>query len=197
MWRRLTRGVRLRTAPERAPINPKSPPFDPRVAIGGLANFRVAKQRSGMPVAIGNFFPHRGQLLDQGMVRREMADRIGGARVARNQEGLATAAAEILLAAGAALARLLHPVGAAERYERGRGSPDVGQRVLAHGPELEPGYDLGGVAWQHAACRRDIERAATPSADAGLGEARVIVRHHRVDDDAAMVFRAQHFDLAP
>ena len=68
-----------------------------------------------MAVAVSNILARGGQLLDQRMMRRQMADRIGGARVARDQKGLAAAAAEVMVAARATLAGLLHPVGAAER----------------------------------------------------------------------------------
>src|ERR1700690_4557970 len=107
MWRRLS-PLSVRERPRSAPpLAPSLHHLTPGLQSGGLAHFRVAKQRSGMPVAVGNFFSHRGQMLDQSMVRREMADRIGGAGVARDQEGLAAAAAEILLAAGGAFSRRL------------------------------------------------------------------------------------------
>src|SRR5262249_12417554 len=79
------------------------------------------------PVHVLHLFPHARQFLDDRMLGREMAHRIGGAGVAGEREGLAAAAAEVLVAARAACARLLQPVGPAEGAERGRGGPDVGE----------------------------------------------------------------------
>src|SRR5207244_4177048 len=101
------------------------------------------------------------------------------------------AAAEIKLAPRAARARLLHPCAAAERVEGRRVRPDIGERTLAHVPEFKAGNRLGGVAGQHLARRRHVERAPTPAADAGLWIAGIVVGHHGVDDDAAVVSRAQ------
>ena len=66
-----------------------------------------------------------------------MADGIGGARLARNQEGLAATAAEVLLAALATFARLPHPARAAKRRKRRRHAPDIAKRVLSYIPEFE------------------------------------------------------------
>ena len=63
--------------------------------------------------------------------------------------------------------------------------------MLAHVPEFKAGNRLGRVAGQHLARRRHVERAPAPAADAGLGIAGIVVRHHRVDDDAPVVARAQ------
>ena len=123
---------------------------------------------------------------------RERGDTPGRLRgVAGEREGLAAAAAEIELATRAARARLLHPRGAAERIEGRRVRPDIGERMLAHVPEFKAGNRLGRVAGQHLARRRHVERAPAPAADARLGIAGIVVRHHRVDDDAAVVTRAQ------
>src|SRR4051812_14894403 len=111
-------------------------------------------------------------------MRRKVAHRIGCAGITGEREGLAAAAAEILLAFRTASARLLHPVGTAKRLERGRIVPDVGERMLAHVPEIEPGNALRGMAGQYLAGRRHVERAPAPSADARLRVTRVIVRHH-------------------
>src|SRR5262249_60772442 len=101
----------------------------------------------------------------------QVADRTGGRGIAGEQEGLAAAAAEILVPPRATAARLAHPVGAAEGAE-GRGvAPDIGERVVAHRPELEPGDGFRRMARQHAAGRRDVERAPAPAADTGLGVA--------------------------
>src|SRR6266436_8151103 len=130
------------------------------------------------------------------MVRREMADRIGGAGVAGEREGLAAAAAEIDVAALAALARLRQEARAPEGIEGGVMFPDLAQRMVFHRPEFEARDRLGGMARQHAAGRGHVERAAAPSADARLGEAGVIVGHNGVDDDAAMMLFAQRLDTA-
>src|SRR5207244_240467 len=104
------------------------------------------------------------------------------------------AAAKILLPPRAARARLLHPAGPPKGIEGRRVLPDVGERALAHRPEFEARNALGGVARQHPAGGRDIERATAPAADAGLWITRVIVRHDRVDDDASVVALAQLLD---
>src|SRR5207302_9812655 len=88
-------------------------------------------------VRIGTVLLHRRQLHDFAMVRREMAHRIGRARVAGERERLAAATAEVDLAPLAGAAELGKEVGAAERVEGGRRDPDVGERMLLHGPELE------------------------------------------------------------
>src|SRR5947209_1445613 len=111
------------------------------------------------------------------MSRREMAHRISRVRIAGDGEGLAAAAAEVLIALGARAARLLHPVEAAECHEGGRVVPDIGERMLAHVPEIEPRNALGRVAWQHLTGRRNVERTPSPAADASLRKARVVVRH--------------------
>src|SRR5216683_5657150 len=60
----------------------------------------------------------RGDRLDQAAaLGGEMADRVGGRRVAGQREGLAAAAAPIDLAALAGAAGLEHPIGAAEAVE--------------------------------------------------------------------------------
>src|SRR3974390_1800370 len=78
MRRRLSREVHTRTAPERAPIALSLAHLTPGLQSGCLANFRVAKQRSGMAVAVGIFVANGSELLDQAMVRRQVADRVSG-----------------------------------------------------------------------------------------------------------------------
>src|SRR5437588_11182928 len=99
------------------------------------------------------------------MMGRELTHRIGRARIARECEGLATATAEIDLAPLAASARLGQEVGPAERIEGRRRGPDIDERMLAHRPELEPGYAFRRVAGQHPPGGRDIEGAPAPAAD--------------------------------
>ena len=134
--------------------------------------------------------PNRRKSGELAMIGREVAHGIGCASVTGEREGLATAAAEIQLATRAASAWLLHPCGAAKGVE-GRGvRPDVGERMLAHVPECKAGDRLGGVTRQHLPGRRHIKRAAAPTADARLRVAGIVIRNHRIDDDAAMLTRA-------
>src|SRR5882724_5882904 len=67
------------------------------------------------PIGIGLVRLRGGKLADQRVPRREMAHRIGRARVAGERVGLAATAAEILALARAAPAGFLHPVVAAKR----------------------------------------------------------------------------------
>src|SRR5215472_5726817 len=69
------------------------------------------------PVNVVHFAPHTRQFLDDRVLGREVAHRVGRAGVAGEREGLAAAAAEILSAPRARRARLLHPVGTAEGAE--------------------------------------------------------------------------------
>src|SRR5262245_35593318 len=142
---------------------------------------------SHAPVEIRRVVVNERECVDLAMIGREVADRIGRRGVAQERKGLATAAAKILLAPRAACARLLHPAGATKGVEGRRVLPDVGERMLAHRPEFETRNALGGVAREHPAGRRDIERAAAPAADTRLGIARIVVRHDRVDDNASVV----------
>src|SRR5581483_2602819 len=120
--------------PERAPSGRSSVRWYRRPRLGTrrdqvfLIPVTVA-MRLGAPspsaaVIVGHVLGDSGQRFNSRVVRREMADRIGGARIAGEQEGLATTTAEILLATLAALAGLLHPIGAAEGVEGRRRCPD-------------------------------------------------------------------------
>src|SRR5258708_19645901 len=73
------------------------------------------------------------------MVGSEVAHRIGCARLTRERKGLAAAAAEVELTTWAACAWLPHPSCAAEGIESWGIRPDIGERAIAHIPELEPG----------------------------------------------------------
>src|SRR5882757_8659648 len=97
-----------------ARVSDKSPPTRKRLA-------------SHAPVDVGRVLLHRRKLGDTGMVRRQMAHRIGRPGVAGQQEGLTTAAAEIDLTALAAGAGLRQKVGAAECIEGRRVRPDIVQ----------------------------------------------------------------------
>src|SRR5919204_5371511 len=102
-----------------------------------------------------------------------------------------TAAPEVQLATRTTRAWLLHPGGTAEGIE-GRGvCPDIAERMLAHVPEFEARNRLGGVTGQNLACWRHVERTAAPTAHARLWIAGVVVGHHGVDDDTAVMTRAQ------
>ena len=70
-------------------------------------------------VHIGGIAAFFGQLGQETMMGREMADRIGGPRVTKEGECLAPASAEILPTQFAGSAGLRHPVAAAECLERG------------------------------------------------------------------------------
>ena len=128
-------------------------------------------------------------------MRRKVANRIRCARIAHNHERLAAASAKILIAPCARFARLLHPICAAKSQESRRAAPDVGERMLTHIPELKTRNDFGGVARKDPPRGRDIERAAAPTADAGFGKARVVIGHHRINDDLAMVLGSQNLRL--
>src|SRR5215468_8519227 len=112
------------------------------------------------PVNVPRTSPDRRLLLDHMMVWREMTDRIGGAGVAGEGEGLAAAAAEIDLTALAAPARLGQEIGPAEGIEGGVVLPNLAQRMVFHRPEFETRDRFRRMARQHAAGRRHVQRAA-------------------------------------
>src|SRR6187200_3690 len=119
--------------------------------------------------------------------RRQRAGRVGVAGIAGQRKRLAAAAAEIDFPELAALARLLHPSGAAIAIEGFGILPDPGDRMIrAHAFELKPGDGFGGVAGQHLAGRRDIEELPAPATHAFLRPQRVIIRHHKVDGQNAL-----------
>src|SRR5262249_23126401 len=141
------------------------------------------------PIDVRRVRPDDREFGDKRVMGSEVAHRVRCGGIAGEREGLAATAAEIELAARAACARLLHPRGAAEGIEGRVIPPVIGERSLAHVPEFEAGYRLGGMTGQHFARRSPVEQTAAPTADARLWIAGVIVRHHRVDDDAAVVTR--------
>src|SRR5262252_8806001 len=89
------------------------------------------------PIDVGRVGVDRQEFAHQGVVRGEMAHWVGCARIAGEREGLATATAEIDVAAFAAAAWLPHPVGAPKGAEGGRGLPDFRERMIADRPEIE------------------------------------------------------------
>src|SRR6266436_7858367 len=117
----------------------------------------TTSQGSQPPINIRRILPDRRLLLHHMVMRREVADRIGGAGIAGECEGLAAAAAEIDVAALAALARLRQETGAPEGVERGVVFPDLAQRMVFHGPEFEARDRLGRMARQNAAGRGHVE----------------------------------------
>src|SRR5919197_3477392 len=103
-----------------------------------------------------------------------MAYRIGAGGVAGELERLAAAPAEVDLAAGAASARIRHPVRPAETLEERRFRPDPRQGVLAHARARE-GKRVRGGAGQDIAVGHDGELSLPPPAHAGLGVLAVVV----------------------
>src|SRR5580704_3320009 len=74
---------------------------------------------------------------DAGVMQRFVTRGVGRGGVAYECQRLAAAAAPVDLAPVARAAGLLHPFRAAEGLEGRIVTPDLGQRVLAHVPELE------------------------------------------------------------
>src|SRR5262249_136216 len=142
------------------------------------------------PIDVRRVGPNRRKSGELAVVGREMAHGIGCASVTGEREGLAAAAAEIHPATRPASAWLLHPRAAAKGIEGRRVRPDVGERMLAHVPESKAGDRLGGMTRQHLPGRRHVQRTPAPTADARLRVAGIVVRNHRIDDDATMLARA-------
>src|ERR1700730_16369943 len=92
---------------------------------------------SSPTIDVGHVFAYRGLLLDQVMMRREMADRIGPLGVSRDGNRRAAASPEVEFPPLAASARLRQEAGAAEGAERRRGLPDLLQRIILDRPEFE------------------------------------------------------------
>jgi hypothetical protein len=109
-------------------------------------------------------------------------------RVAGEREGPAAAAAKSCSRADAR-AGLLHQ--AVPRNALNAGAfAQIGERMFAHVPELEAGNRFGGMAGQHLATGVTLSERRL-AADARFGIARVVIRDHRVNDDVAVVTRAQ------
>src|SRR6266571_5556203 len=105
----------------------------PASASGAMLAFRL--QRAAGKIAIEETGLAGGGLLlglleDLLMHRRQRAGRIGIAGVAGQRKGLAAAAAKVDFAELAALARLLHPSGAAIAVEGLGILPDPGDRMI-------------------------------------------------------------------
>src|SRR5215472_17884660 len=108
-------------------------------------------------------------------------DRISCVRSTGQQECLAAAPAKVLAAPLATAARFGHPVLATKLVEGSRLSPDPLERVSLHMFEFDPGNHTGGVARKSTTRRIDQYQSPCPSAHAGLGIARVIIRHNIID----------------
>ncbi len=119
------------------------------------------------------------------MVRRAVADRVGGRGIAQQSQRLAAAAAEIHLAPLAGAARLLHPARAAKALEGVARVPYLRQPPLPARSKLIARDGIRRVAGQHAAVGGDVDEPAAPAAHAGLGQVGVQIGQHVVDDQLA------------
>ena len=124
--------------------------------------------------------------VDFGALRGEVTDGIGGGGVSREQESLAAAAAEVLLAAVAGLAGFLHPNFSAEFLEGGGVFPDFTEGAVLHVFKSEAGNDLRGVAGKRVAVRCDEHQLAAPAAHAGLGIFGVVVWDYIFDSNLVL-----------
>src|SRR5699024_4742203 len=95
---------------------------------------------------------------DHVVVRRVDAGRVGGGGVAGEHECLAAATAVVLFPHGAAAARFLHPVVAAEGVETGRVVPDPVKGVFRDVWQVQVGDDVRCQARLHGAVRGDAQQ---------------------------------------
>ena len=126
--------------------------------------------------------------------RRQGTSRVGVVRLAGQSHRLAAAAAPVDFLALAGLAGLRHPLGAAIGIEGLGVQPDFFQRLVLHVVKDQSWNGLGRMAGQNLARGRNIDHPASPSAHAGLGKARIIVGHDRIDHDDAVIAPAQVFE---
>ena len=98
---------------------------------------------------------------------------------------MAAAAAEILFAAVAGFAGLLHPIFSAEFLECDGALPNFPQPALFHVFEREVGDHLRRVAGKRIAGWSDEHQLATPAAHAGLGIFCVVIGDHVFDTNPA------------
>ena len=136
-------------------------------------------------VGLGGFLP-QGRI-DQAPVGREHADRVGGAghRPSAPSPGSGSRRSRPPRAAQERQGSCIQSV-PRKAFEGRRSAPDLGQRTVAHDPELEARDGLGGMAGQDPARRRDVEDCAGPSRPCRpWGSGAIIVRRHVVDHDAA------------
>ncbi len=123
--------------------------------------------------------------LDDVVRGRERASGIGSAGVAREQQGLAAASSKIFGALVATAARFRHPFLSAKALERRRLLPDEFKRLLADIFEFESGDYFRGVAGKNLARGIDEHQSTSPSAHAGFGKARVVIRDYEIDADTS------------
>lgn len=127
----------------------------------------------------------REDRINAGALRGERADRIGGSGVSCEKHGLAAAAPEILRAAVAGFAGLLHPTFAAKFLKCGAGLPDFLHGFFLHIIETQIGNDGGRVTGQSVAARSDEHGFARPASHAGLGKFCVVIGNDIFDFDLA------------
>ena len=117
-------------------------------------------------------------------MRRARARGVGVRRVAGEQEGLAAAAAEVLLLLVATAAGRAHPFVATEFLEGGRLVPQPGEALVAHRGEFQPLDHARLLAGHGDAVRGDGEVDRAPAVHARLGAALVVVGDDEVDRHA-------------
>src|SRR5206468_12830498 len=133
------------------PVEPGRP--SGRLVGGGCLGY----VRAGNPRCYrsGSKIHGRKNRVDFGAQRRERADRISGSGISCEERCLAPAAAEVLLASVASLARLLHPIFTAEFLECGGAFPDFAQAMVFHIFKREAGNHMCGVAGKRVAAWRN------------------------------------------
>src|SRR5690606_28318667 len=115
------------------------------------------------------------------MVRRLAAHGVCMRGIAREHEGLAAAAAEVLFLLIAASAGLLHP-GVAPIETEGPGFvPYPPHVMIADIGELQPWQHSGLMTGQGESVRCDIEEDGTPAVHAVFGPVGIIIRHDEVE----------------
>src|SRR5687768_15264876 len=120
----------------------------------GSVCFRLLQ--ADVPVAIrGRFGGLTDRAVDDGALRAERADRVGGRRVASQRKCLAAAAAEVDRLSRTAPAGLLHPLVAAERLECGGLLPDPAKRTVAGAVEVQCRDLSGAVTRKRSSVRHD------------------------------------------
>src|SRR5262245_51899970 len=95
----------------------------------------------------------RPRLLDQAVVRRQMAHGLGDGGIAGEVKRLTAAATEGDRAPVAAPAGLEHPALAAECLKTRGVAPDVAERTLRHRVEREAGQRVRGMTRKHEPVR--------------------------------------------
>ena len=118
-----------------------------------------------------------------------MAGRISNRCVARDQSGLAAAAAKVQFAEFAIMTRLRQPLGPAKAIERFRFAPNPRQRFFADVIKAQ-GFDfVRGRAGEHFAGRIHREMFLPPAVHAGFRPVAIVIR----DDKQNFHFAEQTF----